>query len=184
MNKQTDAFPIPPRTRRTTFSLPTETLDRIERLSQRFGVSQSAFVAELLDQPLAGMASIMDALPESGITAQDVKRARGRSIGLIKGVIGEALEAVATLGTGHGRADSKAAGRGPTQPVRASKVRQKAGSPGKSAAANNSGSGLRAPQRPVRGIRASGGTTPPSRPRKTSGAAVNGVRRQRGTTKR
>lgn len=92
MSKQVDAFPIPPRTRRTTFSLPTETLDRIERLARRMGVSQSAFVSELLSEPIAAMASIIDALPEQGATVGDVKRARGRSLGFIRDAVTQAQD--------------------------------------------------------------------------------------------
>jgi hypothetical protein len=92
MHKQTDAFPTPPRFKRTTLSIPTETAERIERLARRMGVSQSAFVAELLAEPIAAMASIIDALPEQGATRHDVKRARGRSLDLIRNVVSQAQE--------------------------------------------------------------------------------------------
>jgi hypothetical protein len=91
---QTDAFPTAAGTRRTTFSLPVETADRIARLSRRMGVSQSAFVSELLAEPIAAMASIIDVLPETGATASDVRRARGRSLALIKDVVAQAQSVV------------------------------------------------------------------------------------------
>lgn len=172
--KQTDAFPIPHRTRRTTFSLPTETLDRIELLARRFGVSQSSFVAELLDEPLAAMASIMDALPETGATPQDIKRAKGRSVGFIKDVIGQALDAVASLGTGAAHAHQRGAARARTAPTPS--TRSQAGRQGEShrasATAGDSGRDRRASPKPNRGGSTGGRTSPPSRPRKTSGRKV------------
>lgn len=187
--KQTDAFPIPHRTRRTTFSLPTETLDRIERLSRRVGVSQSAFVAELLDEPLAVMASIMDALPETGATLQDVKRAKGRSVAFIKHAVGEALALVAsfpaTRPTQGGGATRVARGRiaAPQHSTHSQTVR-----PGESHRASATAATPKRSQRPTEAkarAQAHGRSVTPSRPRKTSGAPLKAGRRPtRGSTKR
>lgn len=61
------------------------------------GVSQSAFVSELLAEPIAAMASIIDALPVTGATRHDVKRARGRSVALIRTAMEEAQSLVAEV---------------------------------------------------------------------------------------
>lgn len=91
---QTDAFPGITGTKRVTYTVPAATADRISRLSHRMGVSQSAFVSELLQEPIAVMASIIDALPETGATPADVRRAKGRSVALIKSVLQEAQSVV------------------------------------------------------------------------------------------
>lgn len=92
---QTDAFPpAGGRTVRTTLSLPQSLATDLRRLSGRMGVSQSSFVSELLSEPIKAMAAIIDALPEQGATATDVKRARGRSLRFIENAVSQAQSLV------------------------------------------------------------------------------------------
>lgn len=74
---------------RTTLSLPPDLARNLAALSKRMGISQSAIVVELLQEPLAQVAAIMDDLPPAPSPA-DVKRARGRSLALIEEVMHEA----------------------------------------------------------------------------------------------
>ena len=111
--KQTDAFPIPHRTKVVSFSLPVETADQIARLAARMGVSQSAMLAELLAEPIAAMASIIDLVPQVSPTAQAVKRAKGRSLEVIRDLV---AQATAFLETNEEPAAD--ASRTPTQTAR------------------------------------------------------------------
>ena len=130
----------------------------------------------------------MGALPATGATPQDVKVARGRSIGYIKDIIGEALEAVAGLAAAPAqRAGGTRAARGlapPSQPSTQSPAGRQREALRASAAAEDSGSKRHAAQRPDRGSKAQGRTAPTTRPRKTSGATVKAQRRRRGATRR
>lgn len=162
------------------------------------GVSQSAFISELLAEPLAAMSAIMDALPAAGATPQDVKRAKGRSVDLIRNIVGEAQALVqsvlhdtppakVTLTAGPAQRRSKrAAGRAhPSQAVTLSRTARQGESQRASATAEDSGSGRDASLRPRRVGKASGYTAAPARARKTSGAPLKGGRRpRRGATKR
>lgn len=98
--KQTDAFPNPPSVARVTLALPVDLAERIDRLADRLKVSRSAFVAELLAEPIAAMVGIIDLIPETGATHQDVKRAKGRSVDLIRTVVAEAVGLLATEAKG------------------------------------------------------------------------------------
>lgn len=75
---------------RCTFSLPPDLAGNILSLSKRMGVSQSSIVAELLQEPVAAIAAIMDDLPPAP-SPEDVKRARGRSLKLIEDAMHEAM---------------------------------------------------------------------------------------------
>lgn len=93
--KQSDAFPAASTVRtRVTFTMPASLARDINRLARRMGVSQSAFISELLTDPILAMCDVIDAIPETGATADDVKRARGKSVALIRDVI-EQAQAVA-----------------------------------------------------------------------------------------
>lgn len=90
MHKQTDAFPPPRRTYRCTFSLPTEMAQNISRIAKRMGISQSALLATLMEEPIANLAELVDDIPPKP-TGADVKRLRGKSVDLIKRTVDDAL---------------------------------------------------------------------------------------------
>lgn len=90
MPKQTDAFPAPRRTYRCTYSLPVEMAHNISRIAKRMGISQSALLATVMQEPIAQLASLVDEIPPQP-TGEDVKRLRGKSIDLIKSRVDEAL---------------------------------------------------------------------------------------------
>lgn len=75
---------------RATFTFPAPLARDINRLAKRLGVSQSAMLTELLTEPVAAMCSIIDTLPSAGATEDDVRRAKGRSVALIKDVVDQA----------------------------------------------------------------------------------------------
>jgi hypothetical protein len=75
---------------RATFSLPAQLAKDIARLSKRLGVSQSAFLSELLKDPIAAMLDIIDELPQAGATPDDLKRAKGKSKVYIEQIVQEA----------------------------------------------------------------------------------------------
>jgi hypothetical protein len=88
---QTDAFPAAkPLCYRATFSLPAELARNINRLAKRMGVSQSALLTELLTEPIDAMCGVIDEIPTAGATPDDVKRAKGKSIALIRDVVQQA----------------------------------------------------------------------------------------------
>lgn len=91
MNKP-NSQPPPEPYYRATFSLPAGLAKDINRLSKRLGVSQSAFLTELLKDPVAAMLDVIDQLPPSGGTADDLRRARGRSREYIEQIMREAHE--------------------------------------------------------------------------------------------
>jgi hypothetical protein len=98
--KQTDAFPVPHY--RATFSLPAPLAKDLNEVAKRMGVSQSALLSELLAGPIAAMREVMDQLPAIGASGDDVKRARGKSVDLIRGAVREAMDLVGELGDdGH-----------------------------------------------------------------------------------
>lgn len=75
---------------RASFTFPAPLARDISRLAKRLGVSQSAMLTELLTEPIAAMCSIIDTLPTAGATEDDVRRAKGRSVALIKEVVDQA----------------------------------------------------------------------------------------------
>lgn len=96
---QTDAFPVPPGLRyRATFSLPAQLAKDIARLARRMGVSQSALLAELLAAPIAAMLEVVETIPEAGATPADVKRARGKSVALIREAVQQTQDLANELG--------------------------------------------------------------------------------------
>jgi hypothetical protein len=72
---------------RATFSLPAPLARDISHLAKRLGVSQSAMLTELLTEPILAMREVIDAIPQVGVTPDDVKRARGKSVALIRDVV-------------------------------------------------------------------------------------------------
>jgi hypothetical protein len=78
-----------PTMHRATFTLPADLARNLSALSKRMGVSQSAIVVDLLQEPIAAIAAIIDDLPPAP-SPDDVKRARGRSLQLIEDVMHEA----------------------------------------------------------------------------------------------
>jgi len=97
---QPNPAPRPPYYR-ATFSLPAPLASDISRLAKRLGVSQSSLLSELLADPIAAMLSIMDALPPQHATADDVRRAKGRSLDLIRGIVAEAQQLSREAGGGE-----------------------------------------------------------------------------------
>lgn len=93
---QNDAFPVADQLRyRATFSLPAKLAQDINRLAKRMGVSQSALLTELLSDPIDAMCDVIDQLPTVGATPDDVKRAKGKSLALIKDVVQQAQTLIA-----------------------------------------------------------------------------------------
>lgn len=92
MNKPTRRRTAPEPYYRATFSLPAQLARDINRLAKRLGVSQSAFLAEMLKDPVAAMLAIMDELPQSGATPDDLKRAKGKSKEFIEQIVQEASD--------------------------------------------------------------------------------------------
>lgn len=88
--KQTDAFPETVGTRRCTYTVPTGLALNIAAVAKRMNVSQSALIAIVLEEPLAQLAQLVADVPPQP-TGEDVKRLRGKSAALIRGVIDEAL---------------------------------------------------------------------------------------------
>lgn len=76
---------------RASFSFPAPLAKDLNYAAKRLGVSQSALLIELLAQPISYMADLMRALPEFEPASPDqVKRARGESIAVIRERIAEA----------------------------------------------------------------------------------------------
>lgn len=90
MSKPTRRKKSPVPFHRATFSLPADLAADIARLSKRLGVSQSAFLAEMLKDAVAAMLDIIDQLPEQGATPSDLKRAKGKSKKYITQIVQEA----------------------------------------------------------------------------------------------
>jgi hypothetical protein len=90
MKKQADAFPLTVGTRRCTYSVPTSLAHNIATVAKRMNVSQSALIATVLEEPLAQLAELVADIPPQP-TGEDVKRLRGKSVALIRGVVDEAL---------------------------------------------------------------------------------------------
>lgn len=76
-------------TYRASFSLPVSLAVGINRVSKRLGVSQSAFVTELLSEVVADIERLLDSLPPSP-TSEDVRRLRGASASIIRSRVREA----------------------------------------------------------------------------------------------
>ena len=101
---QDDAFPAAKILHyRCTFSLPATLAKDIARLAKRMGVSQSSMLAELLTDPITAMCDIIDEIPDKGATADDVKRARGKSLSIIKDVVQQAQAAAAEVTDANNR---------------------------------------------------------------------------------
>ena len=98
MQKQTDAFPPPRRTYRSTFSLPVDLARNLAMVAKRMGVSQSALLAVVLEEPMQQLADLVADIPPKP-TGEDVKRLRGRSEQLIRDVIEEALRDIGQDGS-------------------------------------------------------------------------------------
>lgn len=95
---QSDAFPAAKTLcYRATFSLPAKLAQDINRLAKRMGVSQSALLSELLTEPITAMCDIIDQIPSTGATTDDVKRAKGKSVALIRDIVGQAQSLVHEL---------------------------------------------------------------------------------------
>lgn len=98
-HKQADAFPAAKTVcYRATFSLPAKLAQDINRLAKRMGVSQSALLAELLTDPIAAMCEVIDQIPPTGATTDDVKRAKGKSVALIRDAVRSTQELARELG--------------------------------------------------------------------------------------
>lgn len=79
---------------RASFTLPADVAKRLARVSKRLGVSQSAFLGELLDEPLKAMESVLDEIPVVGVQAEHLVRASGRSVALVERAVADALAIV------------------------------------------------------------------------------------------
>lgn len=79
---------------RATFSLPAHLATDISRLAKRMGVSQSAMLSELLQDPIAAMCAIIDSLPQAAATKDDVRRAKGKGLEYIRKAMAEAQQLV------------------------------------------------------------------------------------------
>lgn len=79
---------------RASFTLPADTAKRLSKIAKRLGVTQSALLAELLEQPLAVMDSVLSEIPDVGVREEHVRRARGRSQQLITDAVHQALAVV------------------------------------------------------------------------------------------
>lgn len=75
---------------RTTFVLDRTTHDQLDRITRRFGVSRSAFVREVLAEPVAMMARWVDQMPAN----QPVDAAALRAVMLsdLEGFVAENME--------------------------------------------------------------------------------------------
>ena len=88
---QTDAFGGRS-TKSVTFTLPMTLVADLDRIAGRMKVTRSALLGELLRVPVAAMAEVMAAIPESGATSADVRRARGKSAALVSAAVKEAQD--------------------------------------------------------------------------------------------
>lgn len=93
--------PAPPpvgvsRNYRCTFTLPVPLATGIARIAKRIGISQSALLAQLLEEPIADLVALVQSIPEDP-TPGDVLRARGQSVDLIEQRVHEVLAAAAQL---------------------------------------------------------------------------------------
>ena len=79
---------------RATYSLPAPLCKDISRLAKRLGVSQSALLSEILPDAITAMLEVLDAIPVVGVTPDHIKRARGKSLAIIRDVITQAQEVV------------------------------------------------------------------------------------------
>lgn len=80
-------------TYRASFSLPAPLAVGISRVSKRLGISQSAFVTELLSDAVADIERLLDLVPPAP-TSEDVRRLRGASASVIRARIREAQQFV------------------------------------------------------------------------------------------
>ena len=88
---------------RATFSFPAPLATDISRLAKRLGISQSALLTELLAEPVAAMLDVIDTIPQVGVTPDHIKRAKGKSVALIRDVVQQAQAVVAHLETDDDR---------------------------------------------------------------------------------
>lgn len=79
---------------RASFTLPADVAKRLSRVSKRLGVSQSAFLGELLDEPLKAMEAVLDEIPAVGVQPEHLVRASGRSVALVERAVADALAVV------------------------------------------------------------------------------------------
>lgn len=81
---------------RMTFSLPALMGQRITRVAFRLGVSRSALVVQLLEQPVADLAELVGKVPErdEDITPEVAMRLRGESAALVAKRIADAVHGV------------------------------------------------------------------------------------------
>lgn len=88
----------PHATYRASFTFPAPLAKDLTYTAQRLGVSQSALLVELLSQPITYMADLMRSLPEFEVpTEEQVKRARGDSVAVIRERIAEARAMIADV---------------------------------------------------------------------------------------
>lgn len=80
---------------RATFTFPADLARDISRLAKRLGVSQSSLLTELLTDPIAAMLAVIDEIPATGVEPDAIRRARGRSVDLIRRAVSEAQQLVA-----------------------------------------------------------------------------------------
>lgn len=79
-----------------TFSLPPDVACGFSRICKRLGVSRSALLGELLRPLVEAYDPIVRELPASP-TAEQARRARGKSLGVVRSLASEMIDAVAEL---------------------------------------------------------------------------------------
>lgn len=69
--------------RKITISVPPDLVGHLDYLSKRIGVSRSALISQLLDEPVASMSELIREIPENP-SPEDSLRFRGSSEELIR----------------------------------------------------------------------------------------------------
>ena len=84
---------------RTTFVLDRATADQLGYLSRRMGVSRSALVREVLAEPIATMAKLVEAVPDQP-TPDDIRQLALAGLDAVHAVIDEPMGRLEDLSRG------------------------------------------------------------------------------------
>lgn len=88
------------RTFRCTFTLPIPLAKAISEVAKGLGISQSALLAQVLDQPMQDLVRLLALAPPSGSPPDAARRWAGSSADLIRQRVQEALRAADVVDPG------------------------------------------------------------------------------------
>jgi hypothetical protein len=89
--------PPPPGTYRATFTLPRELAKDLNHVAKMLGLSQSALLVQLLEQPMADLVRLVQTIPPDAAPPEAARRLRTDSATRIREVVQDALRAADAL---------------------------------------------------------------------------------------